>query len=157
MADVSRNVVFESQEPNVVERRGHIMFMHDGDVQVEAAGFYGLGRTDKRRPIDDPVVVADTDNPGKKTTDVLMANPNPDLMGKTVTLSDGTVIINGMIYANGQAVENVSHRVLAQIPDPGHRQDAAGACPNRPEPARPLCRPFPPLHLRLHGGRGLCG
>lgn len=118
VADVNRNVVFQSQAPNVVERRGQMMFMHDGDVQIEAAGFYGLGRTDKRRPIDDPVVVADVDNPGKTTTDVLMANPNPDLIGKTVTLSDGTVIINGVIYANGQPVENVSHRVLAQIPDP---------------------------------------
>lgn len=118
VADVSRNVVFGSQEPNVVERRGHVMFMHDGDVNVEAAGFYGLGRTDKRRPIDDPVVVPDVDNPGKTTTDVLMANPNPDLVGKTVTLSDGTVIVNGVIYANGQPVENVSHRVLAMIPDP---------------------------------------
>jgi hypothetical protein len=56
VSDVSRNVVFASQEPNVVERRGQVMFMHDGDVQIEAAGFYGLGRTDKRRPIDDPVV-----------------------------------------------------------------------------------------------------
>ncbi len=118
VADVSRNVVFASQEPNVVERRGHVMFMHDGDVQIEAAGFYGLGRTDKRRPIDDPVLVADVDNPGQKTTDVLLANPNPGLVGQTVTLSDGTVIVNGEIYANGQPVENVSHRVLAQIPDP---------------------------------------
>jgi G8 domain len=119
VSDVSRNVVFASQEPNVDERRGHIMFMHDGDVQIEAAGFYGLGRTDKLRPIDDPVVVTDTDNPGKTTTDVLMANPNPNLIGHTVTLFDGTVIINGIIYANGQPVENVSHRVLAQIFDPG--------------------------------------
>lgn len=118
VSDVSRNVTFQSQEPNVVERRGQIMFMHDGDVQIEAAGFYGLGRTDKRRPIDDVVVVADTDNPGQKTTDVLMANPNPNLIGHTVTLSDGTVIVNGIIYVNGQPVENVSHRVLAQIPDP---------------------------------------
>ena len=118
VSDVSRNVVFSSQEPNVVERRGQLMFMHDGDVQVEAAGFYGLGRTDKRRPIDDVVLTGDVDNPGQKTTDVLMASPNPDLMGKTVTLSDGTVIINGQICVNGLSVKNVSHRVLAQIPDP---------------------------------------
>lgn len=119
VADVSHNVVFASQEPNVVERRGHIMFMHDGDVQLDAAGFYGLGRTDKRRPIDDAVVVPDVDNPGQTTTDVLMANPNPNLIGQTVTLSDGTVIVNGLIYdSNGNVVENVSHRVLAQIPDP---------------------------------------
>jgi hypothetical protein len=118
VADVSRNVVFGSQEPNVVERRGHIMFMHDGDVKIESAGFYGLGRTDKRRPIDDPVVVPDTDNPGQTTTDVLMANPNPSLTGQTVTLSDGTVITSGWVTVNGQPVKNVSHRVLAQIPDP---------------------------------------
>jgi hypothetical protein len=119
VADVSHNVAFQSQEPNVVERRGHIMFMHDGDVQLDAAGFYGLGRTDKRRPIDDAVVVADVDNPGQTTTDVLLEKPNPNLIGKTVTLSDGTVIVNGIIYDSyGNAVENVSHRVLAQIPDP---------------------------------------
>ncbi len=118
VADVSRNVVFASQEPNVVERRGHVMFMHNADVQLEAAGFYGLGRTDKRRPIDDTVIVADVDNPGHNTTDVLMANPNPDLIGKTVVLSDGTTIVNGWITVNGQPVKNVSHRVLATIPDP---------------------------------------
>jgi hypothetical protein len=119
VSDVSRNVVFESQEPNVVERRGHVMFMHDGDVQINAAGFYGLGRTDKRRPIDDPVVVADVDNPGQSTTDVLTTNPNPSFVNTTVTLSDGEYITNGELYTpNGTPIENVAHRVLAQIPDP---------------------------------------
>ncbi len=118
VSNVTRNVRFVSADPGVVAHRGHIMFMHNPDVQVEGAGFYGLGRTDKRRPIDDPVLVPDTDNPGQMTTEVLLTNPNPDLVGKTVTLSDGTVIIDGKIYANGQLVRDVSHRVLAQIFDP---------------------------------------
>src|SRR6185437_15146475 len=32
----------------------HVMFMHNGDVDVRFGGFVGLGRTDKSRPIDDP-------------------------------------------------------------------------------------------------------
>lgn len=118
VADVTRNVQFVSADPGVVAHRGHIMFMHNPDVQVEGAGFYGLGRTDKRRPIDDPVIKNDVDNPGQTTTEVLLDNPNPDLIGKTVTLSDGTVITDGKIYANGQIVRHVEHRVLAQIYDP---------------------------------------
>src|SRR5207248_3115093 len=99
-------------------RRGHIMFMHNPDVQVANVGFYGLGRTDKRRPIDDPVLVADTDNPGQMTTDVLMSDPNPNLIGKTVTLSDGTVITDGKVWSNGQIIRHMEHRVLVQILDP---------------------------------------
>lgn len=120
IADAVRNATFESEDPGVVERRGHIMFMHNPNVAVDAAGFYGLGRTDKRRPIDDPVVTADLDNPGLHTTDVLMAAPNPDLVGKIVTLWDGTVINNGVIYAaDGTTVlVHVEHRVLASISDP---------------------------------------
>jgi len=118
VANVVRNATFESEVPNIVARRGHVMFMHSPDVQVANAGFYGLGRTDKRRPIDDAVLVPDTDNPGQMTTDVLLANPNPSLMGKTVTLSDGTVITDGKIWANGQIIQHLEHRVLAQIYDP---------------------------------------
>lgn len=78
VADVSRNATFESENVTVVARRGHVMFMHNDDVHVAAAGFYGLGRTDKRRPIDDPVNQPDPDNPGQMTTDVLLATINKD-------------------------------------------------------------------------------
>src|SRR5207237_5737938 len=64
-------------DPGVVANRGHIMVMHNGDVHMDAAGFYGLGRTDKRTLIDDPVLVPDPDNPGHMTTDVIASNPNP--------------------------------------------------------------------------------
>jgi hypothetical protein len=63
VSDVSRNVVFDSQSISLgdyaVAHRGHMMFMHSANVHIDAAGFYGLGRTDKRNPIDDPNPVED--------------------------------------------------------------------------------------------------
>src|SRR5206468_1206303 len=64
VADVSRNATFESENVVQVADRGHVMFMHTMNAQVDAAGFYGLGRTDKRNPIDDPNPVIDPANPG---------------------------------------------------------------------------------------------
>ncbi len=106
IANVSRNAIFQSESvaigDNTVAHRGHVMFMHNPDVGVNNAGFYGLGRTDKRTLIDDPVLVDDTDNPGQKTTDVLAAAinnidgthrvyvPVVDANGKTVLNPDGT-------------------------------------------------------------------
>ncbi len=55
IADMNRNVVIMSQNPAITQRRGHVMFMHSNKVHVENVGFYGLGRTDKRNPINDPV------------------------------------------------------------------------------------------------------
>jgi hypothetical protein len=78
VANVSRNAVFESENVVDVAHRGHVMFMHSANVHVDSAGFYGLGRTDKRTLIDDPVLVPDTDHPGQMTTDVLTTNINPD-------------------------------------------------------------------------------
>jgi hypothetical protein len=55
IADMNRNVVIMSQNPAITQRRGHVMSMHSNKVHVENVGFYGLGRTDKRNPINDPV------------------------------------------------------------------------------------------------------
>jgi hypothetical protein len=52
VADVSRNVDVESQNPEQIDRRGHIMFM-SAMADVNYAGFYGLGRTDKSVPVND--------------------------------------------------------------------------------------------------------
>ncbi|MEM7505664.1 MAG: hypothetical protein AAF415_02875 [Pseudomonadota bacterium] len=43
-----------------VTERGHIMFMHNDDVRVENSSFFGLGRTDKSKELDDFVTVEDT-------------------------------------------------------------------------------------------------
>ena len=56
ISDMNRNVVIMSQNPAITQRRGHVMFMHSNKVHVENVGFYGLGRTDKRNPVNDPVL-----------------------------------------------------------------------------------------------------
>jgi len=61
VANTNRNVVVMSQNVDVNARRGHVMFMHSQSVQVHNAGFYGLGRTDKRNPVNDPVFNEDCD------------------------------------------------------------------------------------------------
>lgn len=66
-ANLTRNAVFTSENTADVSRRGHVMFMHSADVQINAGGFYGLGRTDKTKPINDPVVVNGVLTPGTGT------------------------------------------------------------------------------------------
>ena len=56
-ANLTRNAIIES-EASATDRRGHVMFMHHRDVDINFAGFYGLGRTDKLTPVNDPVVDA---------------------------------------------------------------------------------------------------
>src|SRR5262249_20056907 len=110
VADMTRNATFESENPGTVAQRGHVMFMHSDRVHVDAVGFYGLGRTDKRTQINDPVLMPDTDPPGQMTTDVLAAAVNTstdprvagthrvlvpvvDAAGNTVTNPDGTPLL----------------------------------------------------------------
>ncbi len=40
-------------DDHAVTERGHIMFMHNDDVAVVNSAFFGLGRTDKSKPVDD--------------------------------------------------------------------------------------------------------
>jgi hypothetical protein len=56
VANVSRNIVLESQKPSPVTSRGHVMFMHSPHAVVESVGFYNLGRSDKLKPVNDPKV-----------------------------------------------------------------------------------------------------
>ncbi|NER79946.1 MAG: PKD domain-containing protein [Leptolyngbya sp. SIO1D8] len=55
VANTSRNVIIESEdgENTPIQQRGHVMFMHNPDVQVHNAGFYNLGRSDKTKLVDD--------------------------------------------------------------------------------------------------------
>jgi hypothetical protein len=57
VANTTRNVQFESEKgaATPIGERGHIMFMHNPDVQVQNAGFYNLGRSDKSQLVNDPV------------------------------------------------------------------------------------------------------
>ena len=53
VANLTRNVVFSSENPSL-SRRGHVMFMHNPDVQVAHAAFNDLGRTNKLEILDPP-------------------------------------------------------------------------------------------------------
>jgi ribosomal protein S19E (S16A) len=59
VANMNRNVVVMSQNVAQNSRRGHVMAMHSNHVQVHNVGLYGLGRTDKRNPVNDPVLDKD--------------------------------------------------------------------------------------------------
>src|SRR5262249_37167087 len=54
VANLSRNVVLRSQNARDISRRGHVMFMHSQAATLQSAAFEDLGRTDKRKPINDP-------------------------------------------------------------------------------------------------------
>ena len=69
VANLSRNIIFSS-ENSTVKRRGHVMFMHNLDVDINNVRFYQLGRTDKRVQVDDwffPTLVADEYEAGDRT------------------------------------------------------------------------------------------
>lgn len=52
VANMSRNIEISSENA-AVNRRGHVMFMHNQNVTVENVGFIDLGRTDKSKQLDD--------------------------------------------------------------------------------------------------------
>ena len=54
VANATRNVIFASESQTLMER-GHIMFMHTLDVNINNASFIDLGRTDKTRALDDVI------------------------------------------------------------------------------------------------------
>lgn len=53
VANMTRNVVLQSENTVNVARRGHVMLMHNAAVDVAFASFYGLGRTDKSQFVSD--------------------------------------------------------------------------------------------------------
>lgn len=63
VANLSRSIVFESENADL-HHRGHVMFMHNEDVQVANVAFLDLGRTDKSIQLDDRIVRPDGDAPG---------------------------------------------------------------------------------------------
>lgn len=52
VANLSRNIIFSSENP-AIDRRGHVMFMANLDVELYNARFYQMGRTNKRVQVDD--------------------------------------------------------------------------------------------------------
>lgn len=52
VANLSRNVILRSEETEDIAKRGHVMLMHNDNVDIRFAHFQELGRTDKSRLID---------------------------------------------------------------------------------------------------------
>ncbi len=68
VGNLTRNVTFETENGKDVpiNRRAHVMLMHNPDISVLNAGFYELGRSDKTKLVDDPGKNVDGSN-GKGT------------------------------------------------------------------------------------------
>lgn len=121
VANTTRNAIIAS-ESTVVDRRGHVMFMHNRSVDIAYAGFYKLGRTDKSRVLNDPVVGADwTLQPGTGTNgrgryavhfhrNGLTDDGNPAvIMGSAVVDSPGWGFVNHS--SNVDMIQNVAFDV----------------------------------------------
>ena len=121
VANLTRNVVIES-ENLTTDRRGHVMFMHNRDIDIHHAGFYGLGRSDKSTPVNDSVVESDwTLQPGSGTNargryavhfhrNGLVSDGHPAVIqGSVVNDSPGWGFVNHSSYVN--IVDNVAFDV----------------------------------------------
>lgn len=53
VANPSRNIFISSENKSQIKQRGHIMFMHNLNVNINYVEFNGLGRTNKRISLDD--------------------------------------------------------------------------------------------------------
>jgi hypothetical protein len=78
LANLTRNVIFRSESTEETWERGHIMLM-DELVDIRNAAMIGLGRTDKRIPLDDFIVsiAEDMQTPPVAFDYSLMPNPYP--------------------------------------------------------------------------------
>ena len=56
VGNLSRNVIVESENDQVVSRRGHVMFMHTQDVVLDSVRFRELGRTNVQGELTSPRV-----------------------------------------------------------------------------------------------------
>ncbi len=86
VANTTRNIQFESENKDDILRRGHLMFMHTLDVNINHAGFYELGRTDKRIPLDDWEYEIDEEHVGNQGPSPIVftpiAGPSTNIRGR---------------------------------------------------------------------------
>jgi len=108
VANMNRNVVVMSQNVAINNRRGHVMAMHSDHVHVDNVGLYGLGRTDKRNPINDPVLDKDG-----KLIDKTGLNPRGRYsfhVHRTGTSADGhPVEVSGSVVVDSPGWGFVNH------------------------------------------------
>ena len=111
IANVTRNAVIES-ESTALDRRGHVMFMHNPNVHVGYAGFYRLGRTDKLQPINDPVVNGDWSlQTGTGTNPRARYSVHFHRAGLSKSTSPATVVGSAVVDSPGWGFVNHSSHV----------------------------------------------
>ncbi|MDA8745928.1 hypothetical protein N9N28_14970 [Rubripirellula amarantea] len=122
VANLTRNAVITSEGESSTDR-GHVMFMHNRNVNVSYTGFHGLGRTDKSIPINDAEVSSTWElNPGSGTNprarysvhfhrNGILADGSPSVVsGSVVTDGGGWGFVNHSSYVD--VVNNVAYDVL---------------------------------------------
>ncbi|MCH2043325.1 MAG: T9SS type A sorting domain-containing protein [Saprospiraceae bacterium] len=125
VANLSRNIILSS-ENSTISRRGHVMFMHNLDADLNYVRFYQLGRTNKQIQLDDwhfPTLVADdfyagnrTNIRGRYSCHFHRGGVNPATT--TAAIVKGCVVEDdpGWAYVNHSShvdfIENVSYNVV---------------------------------------------
>jgi len=111
VANMTRNITFTSEdgEASALHHRGHVMFMHNDDVDVRYAAFDDLGRTDKSRPAGDldffDVIEADTNIKSRYSfhfhkTGTEIDNDPAYAIGNTVSGSPGWGFVHHSSHAD---------------------------------------------------------
>jgi hypothetical protein len=107
LADVTRNVVLQSQDQTAIGNRGHVLVMCADMTNIHYAEFLGLDRTNKSLPVNDPQLDANgnlipgtgTNPRGRYAVNVWESDstpsPNPGVVdGSTVVNSPGWGFVN---------------------------------------------------------------
>ncbi|MHA7852596.1 Ig-like domain-containing protein [Roseovarius sp.] len=121
VANMTRNITFTSEdgEASALHHRGHVMFMHNDDVDVRYAAFDDLGRTDKSRPAGDlaffDTIEADTNIKSRYSfhfhkTGTEIDNDPAYAIGNTVSGSPGWGFVHHSSHAD--FVSNVAFDVF---------------------------------------------
>uniref|UniRef100_UPI002615AA11 Ig-like domain-containing protein n=1 Tax=uncultured Roseovarius sp. TaxID=293344 RepID=UPI002615AA11 len=123
VANTSRNITFSSEdgEASAVHHRGHVMFMHNDDVDVRYAAFDDLGRTDKSNPafhvsdLDPATIEADTNVQARYSLHMHRTGTddqeNPAIaMGNSVSGSPGWGYVHHSSHA--EFIQNVAFDVF---------------------------------------------
>ncbi len=106
LTDTTRNVVFNS-ENTAVDRRGHVMFMDMPTVNINYIAFDDLGRTDKSKPINDPVLDANGQLvPGTGTNPRARYSVHFHLVGTNAANGESTVTGCSVVGSPGWGYDN---------------------------------------------------
>lgn len=114
VANTTRNVSIETKDVDglPIQQRGHVMFMHNPNVNVQNAGFYNLGRTDKSKIVDDPNQNIDGSKGGGKNPrgryGFHVHRAGADDINGTAAIAKGNAVVGspgwGMVHHDSNAI-----------------------------------------------------